>query len=175
MKLVIKISEDVYTRLFDNGIQDNEISVDDVCEMARAIRLGMPLPKGHGRLIDGDYLYKKFVVNKCLDSLVLQFIKDEPSIIEADKAEIEDAERRLQMNNLQEIKIDVRQGWECPKCGKVYAPWVSECSLCGRNEGHTTWTSSDASTKWEVYNKVMCKNCSSKTDTCQDGLHCPMG
>lgn len=36
IELVIKIDEDVYTRLFDNGIQDNEIAVDDVCEMARA-------------------------------------------------------------------------------------------------------------------------------------------
>ena len=43
MKLIIDISEDVYTRLFDNGIQDNEIAVDDVCEMARALRLGTPL------------------------------------------------------------------------------------------------------------------------------------
>ena len=45
MKIMIDIPEDVYTRLFDNGIQDNEIAVDDVCEMARAIRLGTPLPK----------------------------------------------------------------------------------------------------------------------------------
>lgn len=52
MKYVVDIPEDVYTRLFDNGIQDNEIAVDDVCEMARAIRKGKPLPKGHGRLID---------------------------------------------------------------------------------------------------------------------------
>lgn len=43
MKLIIDISEDVYTRLFDSGIQDNEIAVDDVCEMARALRLGTPL------------------------------------------------------------------------------------------------------------------------------------
>ena len=43
MKIVIDIPEDVYTRLFDNGIQDNEIAVDDVCEMARALRLGTPL------------------------------------------------------------------------------------------------------------------------------------
>lgn len=72
MKLVIDIPEDVYTRLFDNGIQDNEIAVDDVCEMARALRLGTPLPKGHGRLIDakdvGEYLT----------------LADVPTIIEAD-------------------------------------------------------------------------------------------
>lgn len=43
MKLIIDISEDVYTRLFDNGIQDNEIAVDDVCEIARALRVGTPL------------------------------------------------------------------------------------------------------------------------------------
>ena len=44
MKIVIDIDENLYTRLFDNGMQDNEIAVDDVCEMARAIRLGTPLP-----------------------------------------------------------------------------------------------------------------------------------
>ena len=37
MKLIIDIPEDVYTRLFDN-----EIALDDVCEMARALRLGIP-------------------------------------------------------------------------------------------------------------------------------------
>lgn len=43
MKLIIDIDENVYTRLFDNGIQDNEIATDDICEMARALRLGKPL------------------------------------------------------------------------------------------------------------------------------------
>lgn len=43
MKLTIDIPEDVYTRLFDNGIQDNEIATDDTCEMARALRLGSPI------------------------------------------------------------------------------------------------------------------------------------
>ena len=48
MQIAIDIPEDVYTRLFDNGIQDNEIATDDICEMARSIRLGIPLTKGHG-------------------------------------------------------------------------------------------------------------------------------
>lgn len=43
MKLIIDISEDVYTRLFDNGIQDNEIATDDIGEMAKALRCGTPL------------------------------------------------------------------------------------------------------------------------------------
>ena len=52
IELIVKIDANVYTRLFDNGIQDNEITTDDICEMARALRLGTPLPKGHGELID---------------------------------------------------------------------------------------------------------------------------
>ena len=43
MKRIINISEDVYTRLFDNGIQDNEIAIDDICEMAKSIRKGVSI------------------------------------------------------------------------------------------------------------------------------------
>ena len=24
-------------------------------------------------------------------------------------------------------------GWVCPVCGKVYAPWVAECNVCGKS------------------------------------------
>jgi len=27
----------------------------------------------------------------------------------------------------------VQQGWQCPVCKRVYAPFVSECPYCGRN------------------------------------------
>ena len=63
IEIVIKIPKDVYTRLFDNGIQDNEIAVDDVCEMARALRLGTPLPEHHGRLIDADKLTRAEIMH----------------------------------------------------------------------------------------------------------------
>ena len=90
IELVIKIPEDVYTRLFDNGIQDNEIAVDDVCEMARALRLGTPLPKGHGRLIDADALEPDYYGGwngLCIieDKYTQRTIDDAPTIIEADK------------------------------------------------------------------------------------------
>lgn len=100
MKIVIDIPEDVYTRLFDNGIQDNEIAVDDVCEMARALRLGTPLPKGHGRLGDLDALetemvngikagnyeegYETFAHINDIDDCV-ECVKYADTIIEADK------------------------------------------------------------------------------------------
>ena len=94
MKLVIKIPEDVYTRLFDNGIQDNEISVDDVCEMARALRLGTPIPKSHGRLIDADLLKQKALCQDYLFENIANVadIDSAPTIIEAD-TESEDKER----------------------------------------------------------------------------------
>lgn len=99
MQIVIEIPEDVYTRLFDSGIQDNEIAVDDVCEMARALRLGTPLPKGHGKIIDVADLLDRI----CLDDtdenrednvgeiVTLEDIDFIPAIIEADGGE-EDAD-----------------------------------------------------------------------------------
>jgi ribosomal protein S27AE len=34
----------------------------------------------------------------------------------------------------------INQGWECPKCGSVYSPYTSKCSMCpqGNITGSTT-------------------------------------
>ena len=95
MQIVIDISEDVFTRLFDNGIQDNEIAVDDVCEMARALRLGTPLPP-HGRLIDANNLNEQEIPATKINGVVyvklstLQDLIDKaPTILEATKGEKE--------------------------------------------------------------------------------------
>ena len=29
---------------------------------------------------------------------------------------------------------NVQQGWQCPVCKRVYAPWVQTCDKCGRDE-----------------------------------------
>ena len=56
MKIVIDIDDNLYTRLFDNGV-DN---YDDAVDTAKTIRKGIPLPKGHGKLIDSNVLWDAF-------------------------------------------------------------------------------------------------------------------
>ena len=53
MQIVIDIDENIYTRLFDNGV---EFNTDDKYDLERSVRHGKVLPKGHGRLIDADAL-----------------------------------------------------------------------------------------------------------------------
>ena len=84
MQIVIDIDENLYTRLFANGV-DN---YDDAIDMAKAIRKGAPLPKGHGRLIDADVL----VDGMEDDYEFCEVVNATPTIIEADKAESEDKE-----------------------------------------------------------------------------------
>ena len=33
-----------------------------------------------------------------------------------------------------------QQGWECPRCGRINAPWMSQC-FCNRSYWYPTWTS----------------------------------
>lgn len=92
MEIVVKIPKDVYTRLFDPGIQDNEIAVDDVCEMARALRLGKPLPEHHGRIIDADELEECIELMNTINgetkyAVRWDDIRNMATIIEADKGE----------------------------------------------------------------------------------------
>lgn len=95
MKIMIDIDENVFTRLFDNGIQDNEIAVDDVCEMARALRLGTPLPEHHGRLINYECVVdaiddwintEEYSYTNATDYLRNR-VKDVPTIIERSDSE----------------------------------------------------------------------------------------
>ena len=54
MQIVIDIPDDLY-----EGIErrDGALETEYVCdELMKAIDNGTPLPKGHGRLIDADYL-----------------------------------------------------------------------------------------------------------------------
>lgn len=75
MQIVIEVDDDLYTRLFDNG-GDN---YDDAANMAKAIRKGKVLPKGHGRLIDADAVLVEPFGNTYKDIDIAE------TIIEADR------------------------------------------------------------------------------------------
>lgn len=60
MKVVIDIDDNLYTRLFDNG----KTKALDISKACTAIRKGVPLPKGHGRLIDADAEAEKWGLDK---------------------------------------------------------------------------------------------------------------
>ena len=77
MQIVIDIPEEMWDWLH-NGFLDE----DDGKHAINAILNGTPLPKGHGRLIDGDALNRKDV--NCANT-PMNFIDTAPTIIEADK------------------------------------------------------------------------------------------
>ena len=45
MKIVVDVDENVYTRLFDNGIEGYSIITDDIYKLAIALRKGTPFYK----------------------------------------------------------------------------------------------------------------------------------
>lgn len=79
IELVIKIPKDEYN-IAKYG-QYGNINVDMV---RKAIKNGVPLPKGHGRLIDADRLYDDF---EYADYDFEEALEYAPTILEADKEE----------------------------------------------------------------------------------------
>ena len=90
MQIVIKIPEEIYSRILER----NRIHTFDNETVCDAIKNGTPLPKGHGRLIDGDRLQAQ-LFNKTLDAHFMPINKiscddisecfdNTPTIIEAD-------------------------------------------------------------------------------------------
>ena len=104
MQIVIDIPEEEYIRLRDEGMFGN------VTTFKRAVRDGISLPKGHGRLVDADYLRDVILLHnfhgnnknvvpysdrkgyRLRQREVDEGIINAPTIIEADKAESEDKE-----------------------------------------------------------------------------------
>ena len=93
IELVIKIPEEVY-----KASQIIDVKYEDVIQIPlEVIKKGIPLPKGHGRLIDSDKLhYIKMLVqnpnngkHKHIVAVRASEINKALSIIEADKAESE--------------------------------------------------------------------------------------
>ena len=89
MQIVIDIPEEMFD-WYDNGFPDE----DDAEKLWQIVKNGIPLPKGHGRLVDADDLLD----NTCLDEI--------PTIIEADKAESEDEDVEYQ-RQIEQLEHDI--------------------------------------------------------------------
>lgn len=76
MKIVIDIDDETYKQAI-NRTEFDTLSLG--LEVIEAVQNGIPLPKGHGRLIDADKIMR-------VDHIVLESaIDNAPTIIEADK------------------------------------------------------------------------------------------
>lgn len=87
MKIVIEIPESIY----DTIQSDEMINREQLAILQMHIMNGVPLPKGHGRLIDADELYLDIQTDEEMRlGEHLKWVKDRfdtaPTIIEADKA-----------------------------------------------------------------------------------------
>lgn len=89
IELVIKMPKNTYRQI--QALARNNYFEYDICgNSMRRIANGIPLPKGHGRLIDEKILLRKlrsrnFGFN--LPTWVKVAIDDTPTIIEADKGD----------------------------------------------------------------------------------------
>lgn len=90
MQIVIDIDDNLYTRLFDNGT--DFYATDDILAMAKAIRKGTVIPKGHGKLITepteeeiAETIGGKNDFADCIREAVKTVFANATPIIEADK------------------------------------------------------------------------------------------
>ena len=84
MKLIIDIDEKIYGDLRNRGLTGMLTSKECEC-MNEAIYNGIPLPKSHGRLIDGSKLEQFTQLPDMTFELLAIDIFEAPTIIEADK------------------------------------------------------------------------------------------
>ena len=49
------------------------------------------------------------------------------------------------------IKLGAQQGWQCPVCGAVNAPWVMQCPCGGKVKSYTTYTPTALSGVDKIY------------------------
>ena len=85
MQVLIDIDDDLYVRLFDNG-GDNVMDMRRACV---AIRKGIVISKGHGRLVDADVIDDNiYDLTRGMDlnyNQIISVLDGAPTIIPADK------------------------------------------------------------------------------------------
>ena len=93
VELVIKIPEEMYKWVNDVNKFFDDYGTSDFIDLVKS---GTPLPKGHGKIIDvkeADLVNRFYAYETFEDAYNL--VDSLPSIIDADKAESEEAETNL--------------------------------------------------------------------------------
>lgn len=80
IELIVKISENRYRRIREDWHHES-----DAWDSYEAIRNGIPLPKGHGKIGDIDKLYQVFERNVAGAKAFKDLFDNADTIIEADK------------------------------------------------------------------------------------------
>lgn len=55
------------------------------------------------------------------------------------------------------------KGWECPRCGRINAPWVRQCDCSRNDKWDITWCKDDSAMPWWYDYKVKCNGTSAQT------------
>ena len=96
VELIVKIPEDLCTKIYSDaeimiygGMRHSGKTL--LATLLRAIRNGVILPKGHGRLIDADAFERRCMFDSNVEDMqdVIYALRDYKPTIEADKAESE--------------------------------------------------------------------------------------
>lgn len=112
MKLLVEIPEEQY-RTLNAKSQNDVVTVIDDALLIQAIKNGIPLPKGHGNLIDKDALIGKIHGVKSIGAVL-----DAPIIIGADK----------------EYEAEVITRGNCMMCGKELDEGLFFCKECEQKQ-----------------------------------------
>ena len=54
------------------------------------------------------------------------------------------------------------KGWECPRCGRINAPWVRQCDCSRNDKWDITWAKEDYTKPWWSDYKVTCNGTSAQ-------------
>ena len=60
------------------------------------------------------------------------------------------------------------KGWECPRCGRINAPWVRQCDCSRSDKWNITWNKDDCAKPWWYDYKVTGNGTSAQAQTDSD-------
>ena len=125
MKIVIDIDENVYTRLFDNGIDDYSIVTDDLFAIAKSIRKATPLTDCTDAISREEVLKLKTRIDKYGDMIYAFDVNRLPSV---------NPTTDLSKIRAKWIKVGEHL-YECSCCGYNYRNYDGQvmkfCMNCG--------------------------------------------